>query len=155
VQGSGTINTNPMAMAASASISTNGVSGLQVGVRVDPTTVWEVGYTDNGLTPDANDARVCRTCRGNARSEGGRGRHDGHGQPDRVPRPRPTGSDGRNRSGCGDGRRGGGDAVPIGDRPRLSGYGSRHQLRGTERDQFGNPDLVIAGLSHHQRPGLD
>ena len=55
MQGSGTINTNPMAMAASAAISSNGVSGLQVGVRVDPTTVWEVGYTDNGLTPAAND----------------------------------------------------------------------------------------------------
>jgi hypothetical protein len=55
VQGSGTINTNPMAMAASAAISSNGVSGLQVGVRVDPTTVWEVGYTDNGLTPSPND----------------------------------------------------------------------------------------------------
>lgn len=55
VQGSGTINTNPMAMAASAAISSNGVSGLQVGVRVDPTTVWEVGYADNGLTPQAND----------------------------------------------------------------------------------------------------
>ena len=56
VQGSGTINTNPMAMAASAAISSNGMSGLQVGVRVDPTTVWEVGYADNGLTPAANDA---------------------------------------------------------------------------------------------------
>ena len=56
VQGSGTINTNPMAMAASAAISSNGVSGLQVGVRVDPTTVWEVGYTDNGLTPAVDDA---------------------------------------------------------------------------------------------------
>ena len=56
VQGSGTINTNPMAMAASAAISTNGVSGLQVGVRVDPTTVWEVGYADNGLTPVSSDA---------------------------------------------------------------------------------------------------
>ena len=56
VQGSGTIDTNPMAMAASAGISSNGVSGLQVGVRVDPTTVWEVGYADNGLTPAANDA---------------------------------------------------------------------------------------------------
>jgi hypothetical protein len=55
VQGSGTINTNPMAMAASAAISTNGVSGLQVGVRVDPTTVWEVGYADNGLTPVSSD----------------------------------------------------------------------------------------------------
>ena len=50
VQGSGTINTSPMAMAASAAITTNGVSSLQVGVRVDPTTVWEVGYADNGLT---------------------------------------------------------------------------------------------------------
>jgi hypothetical protein len=56
VQGSGTINTNPMAMAASAAISSNGVSGLQVGVRVDPTTVWEVGYADNGLTPESTDA---------------------------------------------------------------------------------------------------
>ncbi len=56
VQGSGTINTNPMAMAASAGISSNGVSGLQVGVRVDPTTVWEVDYSDNGLTPEVNDA---------------------------------------------------------------------------------------------------
>ncbi len=56
VQGSGTINTDPMAMAASAAIGTNGNSGLQVGVRVDPTTVWEVGYTDNGLTPESNDA---------------------------------------------------------------------------------------------------
>jgi hypothetical protein len=56
VQGSGTINTNPMAMAASAAISSNGVSGFQVGVRVDPATVWEVGYADNGLTPAANDA---------------------------------------------------------------------------------------------------
>ena len=42
-------------MAASAAISTNGVSGLQVGVRVDPTTVWEVGYADNGLTPVSSD----------------------------------------------------------------------------------------------------
>ena len=42
VQGTGTINTDPMAMAASAALSSNGVSSLQVGVRVDPTTVWEV-----------------------------------------------------------------------------------------------------------------
>jgi hypothetical protein len=55
VQGSGTINTNPMAMAASADLSSNGVSGLQVGVRVDSTMVWEVADTDNGLTPQAND----------------------------------------------------------------------------------------------------
>jgi hypothetical protein len=52
VQGSGIINTNPMAMAASADISPG---GLQVGVRVDPTTVWEVGNTDNGLTPQSID----------------------------------------------------------------------------------------------------
>jgi hypothetical protein len=53
VQGSGTINTNPMAMAASALFTNNGQSGLQVGVRVDPTTVWEVSSTDNGLTSQA------------------------------------------------------------------------------------------------------
>jgi hypothetical protein len=55
VQGSGIINTNPMAMAASADISQGGTSGLQVGVRVDPTTVWEVGSSDNGLIPQSND----------------------------------------------------------------------------------------------------
>jgi hypothetical protein len=54
VQGSGIINTNPMAMAASADISQGGISGLQVGVRVDPTTVWEVGSSDNGLIPQSN-----------------------------------------------------------------------------------------------------
>jgi hypothetical protein len=51
VQGSGIINTNPMAMAASADIS----QGLQVGVRVDPTTVWEVSSTDNELIPQSSD----------------------------------------------------------------------------------------------------
>ncbi len=56
VQGSGTINTDPMAMAASADISSDGVTGLQVGVRVDPTTVWEVSDSDNQLTPDPSDA---------------------------------------------------------------------------------------------------
>jgi hypothetical protein len=56
VQGSGTIDTNPMAMAASAAISSNGISGLQVGVRVDPTTVWEVSYSDNGLNPQSSNA---------------------------------------------------------------------------------------------------
>jgi hypothetical protein len=56
VQGSGIINANPMAMAASASIGQGGNSGLQVGVRVDPTTVWEVGYADNGLTPLSQDS---------------------------------------------------------------------------------------------------
>jgi hypothetical protein len=56
VQGSGTIDTNPMAMAASASISSNSDSGLEVGVRVDPTTVWEVSNTDNQLTPESNEA---------------------------------------------------------------------------------------------------
>jgi hypothetical protein len=54
-QGSGIINTNPMAMAASADIGQGGGGGLQVGVRVDPTTVWEVGNTDNGLTPQNSD----------------------------------------------------------------------------------------------------
>jgi hypothetical protein len=51
VQGAGIIDTNPMAMAASASLS----EGLQVGVRVSPTMVWEVSYTDNALNPQAND----------------------------------------------------------------------------------------------------
>jgi hypothetical protein len=55
VQGSGTIDANPMAMAASADISQNGDTELQVGVRVDPTTVWEVSDTDNGLTPISTD----------------------------------------------------------------------------------------------------
>jgi hypothetical protein len=55
VQGSGIINTAPMAMAASADVSQGGTSGLQVGVRVDPTTVWEVGSADNGLTPQSSD----------------------------------------------------------------------------------------------------
>ncbi|HEX4127355.1 MAG TPA: hypothetical protein VHX67_07235, partial [Acidimicrobiales bacterium] len=55
VQGSGTIDTDPMAMAASAAISSNGVSGLQVGVRVDSTTVWEVSDSDNGLTPEDSE----------------------------------------------------------------------------------------------------
>jgi hypothetical protein len=56
VQGSGIINANPMAMAASANIGQGGPSGLQVGVRVNPTTVWEVGNTDNGLTPQSENS---------------------------------------------------------------------------------------------------
>jgi hypothetical protein len=55
VQGTGIINTNPMAMAASADISQGGTGGMQVGVRVDATTVWEVGSSDNGLTPQSDD----------------------------------------------------------------------------------------------------
>jgi hypothetical protein len=55
VQGNGTIDADPIAMAASAAISSDGSSGLQVGVRVDPTTVWEVSPTDNGLVPESND----------------------------------------------------------------------------------------------------
>jgi hypothetical protein len=58
VAGSGIINTNPMAMAASANIGPGGSNGFQVGVRVDPTTVWEVSNTDNGLTSAADDANV-------------------------------------------------------------------------------------------------
>ena len=54
VKGSGTIDANPMAMATSADIGQDG-TGLQVGVRVDPTTVWEVSSTDNGLTPMSSD----------------------------------------------------------------------------------------------------
>jgi len=56
VQGSGTIDANPMAMAASAAINSNGTNtGLQVGVRVDATTVWEVSSTDNALSPQNNE----------------------------------------------------------------------------------------------------
>jgi len=59
VQGSGTIDSNPMAMATSADIGQTDMgqngTGLQVGVRVDPTTVWEVSSTDNGLTPLSSD----------------------------------------------------------------------------------------------------
>ena len=45
------------------------------------------------------------------------------------------------RSGDVDGRRGGRDPVPVDDRPRLTGHGSRHELRGAERDQRGDPEL--------------
>jgi hypothetical protein len=62
VSGTGTIDTNPTAMAASAAVgSTNPQvtgNGLDVGVRVDGTDYWEVGYADNGLTPAANDANT-------------------------------------------------------------------------------------------------
>jgi hypothetical protein len=62
VSGTGTINTNPTGMAASAAVgSTNPQvtgNGLDVGVRVDGTDYWEVGYSDNGLTPAANDANA-------------------------------------------------------------------------------------------------
>jgi hypothetical protein len=51
VTGSGIIDANPMAMAVSASIN----GGLQVGVRVDPTTVWLTSNDDNGLTPVRSD----------------------------------------------------------------------------------------------------
>lgn len=47
VTGSGIIDTGPMAMAASAAIS----SSLDVGVRVDTTDVWEVGSGDNQVQP--------------------------------------------------------------------------------------------------------
>ena len=59
VAGSGTIDTNPTAMAASAAVGSANPqvsgNGLDVGVRVDGTDYWEVGYSDNGLTPVAND----------------------------------------------------------------------------------------------------
>ncbi len=54
-QGSGIIDTDPMGMAASALLSSNGNTSLQVGVRVDSTSVWEVSNTDNGLNPQSND----------------------------------------------------------------------------------------------------
>ncbi|HXN61129.1 MAG TPA: hypothetical protein VN886_11830 [Acidimicrobiales bacterium] len=60
VSGTGTINTNPTGMAASAAVGSANPqvtgNGLDVGVRVDGTDYWEVGYADNGLTPAANDA---------------------------------------------------------------------------------------------------
>ncbi len=62
VSGTGIIDTNPTAMAASAAVgSTNPQvtgNGLDVGVRVDGTDYWEVGYADNGLTPAADDANT-------------------------------------------------------------------------------------------------
>jgi hypothetical protein len=60
VSGMGTIDTNPTAMAASAAVGSANPqvagNGLDVGVRVDGTDYWEVGYSDNGLTSAANDA---------------------------------------------------------------------------------------------------
>ena len=62
VAGTGTIDTNPTAMAASAAVGSADPqaagNGLDVGVRVDGTDYWEVGYADNGLTPAANDANT-------------------------------------------------------------------------------------------------
>ena len=142
--------------------ATNGVSGLQVGVRVDPTTVWEVGYADNGLTPVSSDtgaggsplAGFAGLVEGTLGSAGRPGRHDGHGQPDRVPRPRPARGHERHRGWYGDGRRGGGHAVPVGDRPGLTGHGARHELRGAECDQCSGTGAHVGGLSNHPRPRL-
>jgi hypothetical protein len=52
VQGSGVINTNPLAMVASADIG----DGLDVTVRVDDASVYEEGSNDTGLAPQASDA---------------------------------------------------------------------------------------------------
>ncbi len=52
VAGSGVINTNPLAMVASANIG----DGLDVTVRVDGTNVYEEGTGDTGLAPQASDA---------------------------------------------------------------------------------------------------
>ncbi|HEY1653104.1 MAG TPA: hypothetical protein VGG09_14565 [Acidimicrobiales bacterium] len=54
VAGSGIIDTNPSAMAASAALGQDG-NGLNVGVRVDGTDYWETGYTDNQIEPQAQD----------------------------------------------------------------------------------------------------
>jgi hypothetical protein len=51
VDGSGVINTNPLAMVASANIG----SGLDVVVRVDGSDVYEEGTGDTGLAPLASD----------------------------------------------------------------------------------------------------
>jgi hypothetical protein len=52
VQGSGVINTSPVAMVASAAIG----GGLDVTVRVDSASVYEEGSNDTGLAPQAGDA---------------------------------------------------------------------------------------------------
>ena len=146
VQGSGTIDTNPMAMAASAAISSNGVSGLQVGVRVDPTTVWEVGNADNGLTPESNDGGGNSLPGFAGLVEGTLGPREGAiamlgmasptGYLDLVQPAVTSAAEFR----YGDGRRGGRDAVSADDRPRLPGYRTRYELRGTERHQRGDAD---------------
>jgi hypothetical protein len=51
VTGQGTIDTDPYAMAVSALVN----GGLNVGVRVDSTNVWETDSNDNGLIPDPTD----------------------------------------------------------------------------------------------------
>jgi hypothetical protein len=54
VKGSGTINTSPPAMVASAQIG----SGLDVSVRVDGTSVYESGSSDTGLAPQGTNTGV-------------------------------------------------------------------------------------------------
>ena len=51
VQGNGVINTNPLAMVASANIG----GGLDVGVRVNDSSVYEEATGDTGLAPLASD----------------------------------------------------------------------------------------------------
>jgi len=57
VKGSGTINTGPFAMVASANIG----SGLAVSVRVSSGVVYESGSTDNGLAPASSNAAASGT----------------------------------------------------------------------------------------------
>ncbi len=52
VQGGGVINTNPLAMVASADIG----GGLDVTVRVNDASVYEEGSNDTGLAPQGGDA---------------------------------------------------------------------------------------------------
>ena len=52
VQGGGIINTNPLAMVASADIG----GGLDVTVRVNDASVYEEGSNDTGLAPQPSDA---------------------------------------------------------------------------------------------------
>ncbi len=51
VQGQGTIDVNPMAMAVSADVSSFG----SLAIRVDGTNYWELGAGDNGLAPLPTD----------------------------------------------------------------------------------------------------
>jgi len=51
VQGQGTIDVDPYAMAVSADVSSFG----NLSIRVDGTDYWELGAGDNGLVPEPND----------------------------------------------------------------------------------------------------
>ena len=56
VSGQGTIDTNPMAMVATALVGPSG--GLSVSVRVDGTDYWELSGGDKSLAPTGSDANA-------------------------------------------------------------------------------------------------